>query len=179
MKKIALSLVLVSLFSICGCQPKEFGPRGTFYTLEKVLDERIIDQDDLINIAYYNNRERFYVYTGGNISDARSFYESEPPEGIIKPLVPLDPQVALFVNDDYFKILMEDDYFDYMSDEEKVVFLSMNKIKSYCGVYNGYYAFALNNFYSSGAAIKYEVINDVVFSYPSQGSAQVVLWKMN
>ena len=179
MKKIALSLVLVSFFSLCSCQPKEFGPHGTFYTLEKVLDEKIIDQDDLINIAYYNNRKHFYTYIGGNVSDAYSFYESEPPNGVIRPITPLDSQVALLVNDDYFKILMEEDYFDHLSDEEKVIFLSQNKINVYCGVYNGYYAFALNNLSISGAAHEYEVINDVVFSYPNQGSAQVVLWKMN
>ena len=119
MKKIALSLVLVSLFSLCGCQPKEYEPLGTFYTLEKALDDKAITQEDLINIAYKSNYGSFYHYNGDSIGDELSFYEIEPPVGVIKPIVPLDPQVDLLINNDRLKILMEDSSFDYMSEEEK------------------------------------------------------------
>ncbi|HKL73017.1 MAG TPA: hypothetical protein VJY64_02445 [Candidatus Onthovivens sp.] len=179
MKKIALSLVLVGLFSLCSCQPKEYKSQGIFYTLEKAFDDKAITQEDLINIAYKSNYGSFYHYNGDSIGDESSFYEIEPPVGVIKPIVPLDPQVALAITNDRLEILMEDVSFNNMSEEDKRIFFSRKVIGDYCGVYNGYYAIRFTNFKDGITVYAYKIINEVVFQYALDGSEPVVLWKKN
>lgn len=164
MKKVALSLVLVGLFSICSCQPKEYEPRGTFYDLNAVYDNEQISKDDLINIAYYNNGRNFYD---------KDLNKIEVPTGVIKPLEPIDESMEKLIKEDHYNLIKDFEF------NGKPITLDFVEISKYCGVYNDYVAVLFNNHKSLPAQVGVETIDDIIFIYSSIGGNRTVLWKMN
>jgi len=162
-KIIYLMMIFVNFLSSCSDNNSSSKMYGDFITLSEGYEKKFLTYDNLINIAYWNNKGKVYNQDGN---------EKDYDPGIITSKVSLDDQIKEEIISDFYYTLLEDEYF-----QAEAITISDIKISVYCGTYNNLVSLRFVDNEILGAVTGQEVIDDLLFKYPYDGGNKVLLWK--
>ncbi len=144
-------MVIVMMLAMTACAPKQ---RGEFCTLQEAYDQGLLTQDDLKNIAYYQN--------GG--SDDENF----------EPM----PKTPESLSDKTEKAIKETRAYDLRNQDTNPIKKAKAKdvtILKYYGTYNNCVAVMITDYYHSYDLMEWDIeIEDVLFHY-SNGN-RIIIW---
>lgn len=138
---------------------------GTFYDVREAYEDDIISDQDLMNIAYWTNGGKLLNLDRKEIEvDETKIYEVPDLLEETEQKIRLDSYA--YLNEKY------PGHINY----------NKCKIEIYCGIFNSYHAFKIQDCLKSSSSVAAErtvQIGDYFFHYDSAGENDVILWKEN
>lgn len=163
MKHLFTKLSFLYMAVLTSCD-STYVPKGTFTNLSEVAS--LFTENELINIAYVNNRHKVYDAEGNRMTIDPS---------ILVDVEPLDEKTELTIRKDYYNSIKDvKDKLDFIHPEDP---FSDVKIVAYCGYFHDYYVLRFDDIGNYFAVVGYEVISNFTFEYPYEGGNKVVCWK--
>lgn len=153
--------------------PKKYEFAGTFYSLKDSYDNLVIDQNDLLNIAYYYKSSGNLVYD--NNKNKIEFNNDD-----ITEIDELGDEKENIIVTDYFYKLISDESEEYIEKHFDEFKQSFSKLKlNYLGIYHNYIACYFDGesaFNGYSTTVEEEVIGDYIFEHSMIGYKHIYLW---
>ena len=150
---ILLTLTTLGCLGLSGCKKRQ--AIGKFYTLQEAFDQGFLTENDLKNIAYYNN--------GGRENNEDKIEEDFLPQPLNPKTIPADIQKSI-----------KSDYIYYNEKLDNKTKDSEVKIDDYYGEYNNCYVAILHGPFAYFAVVNEFSVNGYNYSYTQ---SEFMVWR--
>ena len=150
---ILLTLTTLGCLGLSGCKKRQ--AIGKFYTLQEAYEQGFLSENDLKNIAYYNN--------GGRANNEDKIEEDFIPEPLNPKSIPADIQKNI-----------KSDYIYYNEKLDNKTKDSEVKIDDYYGEYNNCYVVILHGPFGYLTVVNEFSVNGYNYSYTQ---SEFMVWR--